>query len=132
MDNSLFRWAIPDLPELTIDDFLAEYKRKWINYCEIIILKNGNIILANPSHTERMLKLTGEDRNDIYERMPIVASPIHWLVDYTKNISVWHQFQILPEDVTEEQLKTLSLLESEKMIKKNYNYVTNADIGIFE
>lgn len=106
-------------------EFYEKYKDKWINYCEIIIDKDGKIIIAEPSHTEAMLKLTGETRENIYNKMPIIASPIHWFVKYLKYISVWYNFQLIPEKLTLAQYETLELLEKHGFIKYNTEIVIN-------
>ena len=85
------------MTRLTFSEFVQEYKDKWINYCEIIIDKKGLIIIASPSHTEAMLALTNESREVIYDKMPIIASPIHWFVKYLGYVSVWNNFQLIPE-----------------------------------
>ena len=103
-------------------DFCQKYKHQWINYCEIIIDKEGKIIIAEPSHIEAMLKLTGENREDIYEKMPITASPIHWFVKYLGYVSVWNNFQLVPETLTLAQYQTLELLNNNNFI--NYKTIT--------
>lgn len=111
------------IPEYSISEFLKKYKKEWVNYCEIIILQTGNIVLAQPSHTEMLLRLTGQNKKDIWNIMSIKASPVHWLIYHTKCVSVWEQFQLLPEDITIEQMQTLETLIKEKMIIKKFGYV---------
>lgn len=113
------------MQRLTFEEFNKEYKSKWINYCEIIIDKEGMIIIANPSHTEAMLRLTGETRDIIYKKMPIYASPIHWFVKYLEYVSVWNKFQLIPETINIFQMKTLELLEYNGFIKYNPEVVIN-------
>lgn len=106
-----------------VEEFIKEYKSKWICYCEIIILSDGNIVLACPSHTECLLKLTGEKREVIDEKMPIYASPVEWYVDYLSVVSVWYNYQILSKNFTMEQIQTLEKLEECELIKKNRQIV---------
>lgn len=113
------------MEHLDFSEFLLKYKNKWINYCEIIIDKDGKIIIANPSHTEAMLKLTGETKEIIYNKMPIYASPIHWFVKYLNYVSVWFNFQLIPENLTFAQYETLNLLEQNGFIKYNAEKVIN-------
>ena len=117
------------MERLSILSFFKQYRNKWINYCEIIIDSDGKIIIANPSHTEMMLKLTGRSREDIYSEMPIMASPIHWFVDYLGYVSVWYDFQIVPKSLNEKQKRTLELLANHKMIVSNQSVVSDLDIG---
>ena len=108
---------------MTVNEFLEDYKPQWINYCEIIILKNGTIEIATPSHTEKLIKLTGEHRDVIYEKMPIDASPTVWLVAYTQCVAVWADMQIGPVSINRFQLRVLKILADEKMIKLNLRTV---------
>lgn len=111
------------MERLEVAEFLLKYKKIWINYCEIIIDKDGKIIIANPSHIEAMLRLTKRNREDIYNEMPITASPIHWFVNYLEYVSVWNNFQICPKSLTLSQYETLQILESEGFIKINIEKV---------
>lgn len=88
-----------------------------INYCEAIIYKDGEIDYARPSHIENLLRITGEDREVIYEKMPMTASPIRWLVDYTKCLSVWTQGYARPKEITKEQERTLNELIENNLVK---------------
>ena len=108
---------------LDISQFILKYKRHWINYCEVIIDREGKIIIANPSHVEAMLKLTGRTREDVYNEMPVDASPIHWFVDYLGYISVWNSFQLSPKKITFQQYETLEQLEINNFIRTNIQYV---------
>lgn len=113
------------MERLDFAEFNQRYKNKWINYCEIIIDKEGKIIIANPSHIEAMLKLTERTRDDIYNEMPITASPIHWFVKYLSYVSVWNNFQLVPKSLTYAQHETLELLENNNFIHYNVEVVIN-------
>ena len=113
------------MERLEFEEFNLRYKDRWINYCEIIIDKEGKIIIANPSHVEAMLKLTKRTREDIYNEMPITASPIHWFVKYLEYVSGWNKFQLVPKSLTLAQYETLQLLENYNYIKYNAEVVIN-------
>lgn len=91
---------------------IEKHKQTFINYFEAIILPSGEVVYAVPSHIEKLIQITGESREVIYDKMPITASPIHWLLDYTGCVSLWSAFH-LGEPTTAEQQKTLqSLIEA--------------------
>lgn len=92
------------------------HKQKFINYMEAVILPSGEIQYAIPSHLEKLLAITGEDREVIYEKMPIWASPIQWLCEYTGCISVWSDFYA-GTPTTDEQKKSLKKLIDEGLTK---------------
>ena len=91
-----------------IDRFITEHTR--INYCEAIIHKDGMIEYAMPSHVECLLRITGEDRDVINKKMPLSASPIIWLTEYTGCIAIWVDGFIWPKEVADVQLVSLRKL----------------------
>ena len=106
---------------MTIEEFLKEENVKYYNYCEAIIYKNGLISFAIPSHVLALIKVTGLDEETIYYGegyMSLTDSPIHWLTNFTGCIPVWNNGYILPNNPTDEQLKTLEILINKKIIKK--------------
>lgn len=108
------------MPELTPAEFIEQYKSQWINYCEVIIMPSGSIILAQPSHSERLIHITGINRDELYSMIPISASPIHWLLEYTGCMSVWHDFQLVfKSKQTAEQLDTLNRIVEAKLAVYN-------------
>lgn len=100
---------------LTIDEFLKIHKH--IYYCEIIILPNGNVSYAVPSHIERMLKLLNFTITDAIEVIPEDETPIKWLMKETGSIPVWYDGVKVPPVVTKEQAISLSKLINANMIK---------------
>lgn len=92
----------------TADEFITQHNH--INYCEAIIRKDGLIEYAIPSHTEALLRMTGEPKVVIYDKMSIYDSPIHWLISYTGHMPVWTQGYGNPPYPTPEQIETLSKL----------------------
>lgn len=96
-----------------IDTFIKEHHH--INYCECIIHKDGLIEYAVPSHVEMLIKITGEDRDVIYYKMPIDASPIIWLIEYTGCIAIYTNAYLKPKISTKEQEFTLQKLINSKL-----------------
>lgn len=102
------------------DDFINNHEH--INYCEAIIHRDGEIEYAIPSHTEKLIKITGENRDVIYEKMPVTASPILWLVDYTGCIALYTDFYYAPEKCTLKQRLSLKKLIDNGLVKNDkYN-----------
>lgn len=73
-----------------IDEFIKQHKHT--NYCEAIILPNGDIDYATPSHIYKLISLTGKSKDEIDSIMPRTASPLEWLVSYTNCVAVWYDF----------------------------------------
>lgn len=105
------------LKEMT-KNFIETYKH--INYCEIIIKPNGEILEAIPSHIECLIKILGLPREAVQELIPISDSPISWLVRKTGCVSVWYHAQELPyETISDEQQYVLAELSAHNKIKLN-------------
>lgn len=104
---------------MIIDKYLETHKEQY-NYCEVVIFPDGTIEDARPSHCEMLLKITGEDREIIYDKMPINAGPVAWLVDYTNCCSIWYNMGMLPENVTKEQENTIEILKKAGQISKEF------------
>ncbi|HOA80515.1 MAG TPA: hypothetical protein PKK61_05555 [Defluviitaleaceae bacterium] len=103
-----------------IDDFVKNHKH--INYCEAIIHKDGSVEYAEPSHVEKLINVTGENRNVVYNKIPIYEFPIYWLVEYTGCVSVWYEGHITPKDCTDKQIQSLNKLINNKIIlNKKFN-----------
>ena len=103
-----------------IDLFISEFD--YPEGCEAIIDPEGMIAYASPSHVEALIKYSDEKRDVIYDKMPIEEMPIKWLVEYTKCVSVWPNFVILPELVTEDQEMTIK-----KLIENNLVTMISSD-----
>ncbi len=103
--------------QMDIDDFIENHTH--INYCEAIIHPDGSIEYARPSHVETLIRITGEDREVIYKKMPITASPIFWLIDYTRYISVWYDGYVKPDTCTKEQEESIKKLIDNNIIINN-------------
>lgn len=88
---------------------IEKHKQTFINYLEVVILSNGEIQYAVPSHMEKMIVIIGEPREKLIEKMPITASPLEWLIEKSNCISVWSGFY-KGNPKTEQQKTTLKQL----------------------
>lgn len=97
---------------MNIKNFIFHHNiiKKYKCYCEIIITPEGDIHYANPSHIYKLIALTGESENEINNKMPTSASPIHWLVEYTECCAVWYDYLIMPFNYTETQVSVIKEL----------------------
>lgn len=114
---------------MKIEEYLETHKDQY-NYCEAVIFPDGSIEDARPSHCEMLLKITGEDRFVMYDKMPINAGPVAWLVDYTNCCSIWFQMGMLPENLTKEQENTIKILKNAGQLSKDFEAVKNHEMKI--
>ena len=103
-----------------------------VNYCEAIIFPDGSVEDAIPSHTEKLISISNVPREVLCELMPMSAAPVAWLVDYNNCCSVWFDTGYLPENVTDEQMNTISLLIKEGILSANFKAVKLYEKSICE
>ena len=93
---------------------------KWKGSCEIIIKRNGEIELARPSHTEKLIEIycnnMGITREEFTQTFPTFLHIISFICEKFKLICVWYDFLIGPEKFNRFQNRTLKLLKDEKII----------------
>lgn len=104
--------------EKEIEQFIKEHTH--INYCECIILPDGKITYAVPSHVMRLIEYTGLSPTVIYSLMPNDAIPIKWLVEFTKCIAIYTNGYIAPENYTAQQAYSLELLRINELTQQPF------------
>lgn len=118
--------------EVLHSSFDAEVHAKhFINYLEVIILPDGTVEYAVPSHEKKLMDvanltpkmLSKEQLSDIW-----CGGTIEWLCKYTGCISVWNDYYI--GHANNAQRRTLLHLKSMGLYTgKLYNEKTQADIN---
>ena len=103
---------------MTVTEFIKQHN--YINYCEAIIFPDGTIEYANPSHVEKLSKITNEPREELANKIPIEAGIVAWLADYTGCVVLWYDFCYLPETFNTAQAFTIAELLKEKIIANPY------------
>ena len=97
---------------MTAKEYVKQHKH--IYYCEAIIYPDGSIEDAVPSHSEKLysvaMSMLGVSRSELYTRMPMIASPVHWCVGATKCIAVWYECGVCENIVTDAQRESWALL----------------------
>lgn len=103
--------------KLTSDEFIRiaieECPKSFIKYCEILILNNGMIELACPSHQEALLRLTGKSWKEFS-----VCDFFEELLKESKAVAVWYNLQKV-WDLNRFQMRTLKKLEDNNLIVLN-------------
>lgn len=103
------------------------FDRSFINYCEILVLHTGQIIMAAPSHQQALLKVVQvnfsqlddeynqyclEHKNDPY-MIRDEMDYLHWKSDA---VQVWYDRALSYGKPTEDQLNTIKFLNEKKLI----------------
>lgn len=100
--------------KINVYDYIKQHNH--IHYCEAIIYPDGRIADVKPSHIYTLIRETGISYNDIYKKIPVISSPIDWLIEYTGCICVWYEYCVTPKSLTKEQLESLKALIENKII----------------
>lgn len=113
----------------SINRFVLQHNKKYINYCEAIILPNGDIEYAIPSHQHKLKEIWGVPYNPYSETpsraeqvlwniVPPEADVCEWLCEDLKCISVWYNYVVIPINYTEESLNSYLELVKNKCVSK--------------
>lgn len=124
-----------------IDTFIKNHLNTYINYCEALILPDGEISYAVPSHVYALQKLWGIPENELYDistpkqqelalKMPLTASPLHWLCEDLNIVSVWYNQLVFPLTYTAKQLSSVKKLISSGCISKNLDISVTVEKSI--
>ncbi len=111
-----------------VNDYIQQHDD--ICYCEAIIYPDGSIEDAQPSHVEKLISICEESRQEINNKMPFDASPLAWLVDYTKCVSLWYNSCYLPENLTNQQIATITELIKNNIISNQYLGIMSKELSI--
>lgn len=100
------------------------HRLKYPYYTEVVILPDGDIQYAVPSHQEKLISICmdvlGVTRSELNDMCPkeYYADFGQWLCNISNTVSVWYKFTMIPTaGVTIEQQKAL------QMLKDNHCYV---------
>lgn len=94
---------------MTKEDFAKQHNH--IRYCEVIVLKDGSVEHAHPSHTHKLMNMSGYTQEKLWEMIPITDSPIHYLIDMLEVTSLWYDNLIAPKKgMSEKQKETVGFL----------------------
>jgi hypothetical protein len=110
---------------MTILEFLDLVKKdplKWINYCEIIISKNGCVELANPCHEKKLIEIYCKNEGITIEqferKFPVCLSPVSFICEKYSLVSVWYN-EIRCTKLNRFQKRTIELLKRNKLINQS-------------
>lgn len=110
---------------------IATHKEFFTNYLEVVILKNGKIEYAVPSHNEKMTKIYMDQynltsRKEVMDRIPreYYGAVVEWLNIQTGAICVWYDGFM--GHANKKQLAVLRKLKLHGLYKGSVvNYPTN-------
>lgn len=96
-------------------DFDVEkHKKTFINYLEVLILKDGTIKYAVPSHQELAIRLAcdkkGITREELNDECPreYYGDFLAWILMQTDSVAVWNDFYVgTPNDKQKDALRML-------------------------
>lgn len=107
-------------------EYAKENKNKFISYLEIIITESGEVLMANPSHMERMIEyvISKENitRDQLSNQIPDNFAPLEFLLDKYSCISVWYRQIIMPETITGEQRYSIDELSNSGLLGNRVDF----------
>lgn len=113
-------WKISEEYNLYCSFDIEKHKKTFINYLEVVILEDGTIEYAVPSHQEKAIKIACEKLQCDRDYFIDVVSQKHlsdwneWLMDTAGVIMVWDRF-IQFHNVTQAQINSLKRLKEAEL-----------------
>lgn len=77
-----------------IDSFIKNHNHR--EYCEALILADGSITYAVPSHQGALMRLTGIDSDALCDMIPMDADFNGWLMSFLGTIAVRYEGYSFP------------------------------------
>ena len=116
------------MKNINIDDFIPAHNEKYTAYCEAILFADGTIMYAEPSHLYALQMIYGVPyeelyeggpaRDNLFEKMPPSASPVHWLSEVVNCVVLWYDTAIFPPNYTQAQVESYKKLKDNGCINK--------------
>lgn len=94
----------------------------YTNYCEAVVMPDGDVEYAVPSHIyylENAADKLLQNGSRIRHVVPITANPILWLSEHLNAVVLWYNFSIIPLNITDSQIRTVSYLADSGLIDKH-------------
>ena len=93
---------------------LETHKEAFVNYLEVVILEDGTVEYAVPSHQEKLVKIATKKLGVTKQKLYDMCPPEHyfdvcrWLCEITSCVSVWNEYHIgTPNEVQQWVLQNL-------------------------
>ena len=98
-------------------EFINQHNDK--HYCEIVISPTGDIEYAMPSHLYKLMEITNKTDIELKHMIPMRASPLEWLVEYTGYCVCWYSSCILPIGYSKRQIAVIRRLMRNNIMTSN-------------
>ena len=128
------------LQELEVQEFIDFTQTEpdmWKCYCEILITKEGKVILARPSHQIALLNyeadMQGRDLDIVVDEFPYTAAPESYVVDKRQIIAVWYTAVLVSSNgISDSQKETLDKLVYYNLIHDQYRTDETNEYHLFQ
>lgn len=113
-------------------EFDAEkHKKKYVNYLEVLILEDGKVVYAVPSHQEKAIAIACE-RHGLSREELVASCPVElyfdyrtWLLEMANAVAVWN-FGVEAPRANRKQIGTLRRLKMAGLYAGQIPEVTDA------
>lgn len=104
-------------------DYVNKNSDKFINYCEIVIERDGNINLARPSHQQTLIRLGAKANNISREEYINSIDPQYrfneFIISKENMISVWYNYIKQPNTINDIQKDIIDTLKKRGLVNTN-------------
>lgn len=125
------------MKKFTIDKFITYTKAnptRWINYCEVLMTAEGDIILARPSHAEAAIQYAAE-----LEHTPVdeiknflrkeMLSPVEFYAGKYRLIAIWYDCVVTDAlyGYNDYQIDSFNKLKDAGLIRAEQQIITSRE-----
>lgn len=96
---------------------LEKHKQTYIDYFEVLLLRNGKVVYTVPSHQEKAIELAMKElnlsRSEVVRMCPIERQfdYLNWLLSLTGSAALWNNDVLAPSPLNRAQIATLKKLK---------------------
>lgn len=96
---------------------IEQHKKTFVHYLEVLILEDGTVMYAVPSHQELAIKLAcgklGINRDELMKRCPpeYYFDFMRWLLRITNAIALWEDQCLTGDSISKKQIAKLRALK---------------------
>ena len=108
------------------------HSKNFINYCEVIVLPDGSVEYAVPSHERKVIEIFKREfdlSDEDFDNFPEELS-IDYICKKCHLIMLWYDYAYAPIRITKEQRNTLHNLVSHKCISERiWTFIYQPKVG---
>lgn len=102
---------------MDVEKFIEQFEPGLSEYCPVTIGETGSVYDSTKGHIQTLIEISGNP--DVMSEIPAEDTPLFYLLRKLHCVIVDYENQVYYEPLSEEQERTLDILEEKELIKRN-------------